>query len=155
MTEPIDILVSWHEPSRTWVATTTSPPTQAKAGSPKTAVNRVYRALASVAGRRAAERATPKIIVPNDVQVAWDKYRRAAQIAAEKRREMLRAQLELGKLLLDTYGLNRSQAAAVIGLNSSYFGKVIDGKKPRDSEVVELDSPESALADHVSKKSKR
>lgn len=144
-----EILVSWHEASKTWVAITSAPPTQAKAASPKTAVNRVYRALSAIVGRRAAERAIPKVAVPHDVQVAWDKYRRAAEAAADKRRDMLRLQMELGQLLLDKYGLNRSQAAAVIGFTSSYFGKVLDGKFTRHPEEVELMDPAEALAEHV------
>lgn len=144
-----EILVSWHEASRTWVAITATPPTQAKAASPRTAVNRVYRTLFTVMGRRAAERATPKVSVPHDVQVAWDKYRRAVTAASDKRRDMLRLQIELGQLLLEKYGLNRSQTAAVIGLTSSYFGKLLDGKKNRNPEEVELMEPAEALAEHV------
>lgn len=151
MTEEIDIIVSWHEPTKSWVAATVSPPTRAKASSPKIAVNRVYRALETIVGRRGSLRAIPKVVVPHDLHAAWKRYRDTSMEAAEKRETMRRSQLELGRLLMEKYGLNRSHAAAIIGLAKSHFGRLLAGKFVRDSEIVELSDPAEALSNHVAK----
>lgn len=60
-------------------------------------------------------------------------------------------QLELGRMLISKYRLNRSQAAAMVGINDSYLGRLMDGKTSRESDILEPPAPDEALARHIQK----
>lgn len=141
------ITLSWHDGKRTWSAVSQPLAAKATARSPKTAVNRLKKSI----GLRARGAARFEVVteLPAGALPVVDKYRTTMVEAAEKRRQALHAQLELAQLLIKRYGLNRSQAAAAVGLTTSYMGKILDGKVVRGEASLEPPNPAETISDFV------
>ncbi len=140
------IILSWHEGKRTWVAVSQSHDGKATARSPKTAVNRLKKTLAVF--DRAPAQFEVVTELPSGALGAVAKYLNTMSEAAEKRRHALTMQVELAQLFITRYGLNRSQAAAAVGLTTSYLGKLLDGKVVR-GDALETRHPAVTISDFV------
>lgn len=142
--------LSWHDGLRKWVAASQSPEAKAMAASPKTAVNRLKRAL-SLRGLGSVQFEVV-VQLPSGAVSAIDRYFAVMADAAEKQRKALEAQIELAELFIDRYGLNRTQAAAAVGLSHSHLGKLLDGKVSRTVALPPSVNPAETIADFVNTK---
>ena len=140
------IVLAWLEGQQKWVATSQSPRGKALAKSPKTAVNRLKRSLAL---RQGDARFEVVVQLPGGAQTAIDSYFAAMAAADETRKTALSMQLELAELFLERYCLNRSQAAAAVGLSHSYLGKILDGKVLRSVTPSQTVDPAESIAEFV------
>lgn len=140
------IVVSWLDSQRKWAATSHDPKGKALADSPTIAVNRLKRSLLQREGP--AEFAVT-LELPSGARSAANRYLGAMNEAAEKQAVALSLQVELAELFIDRYGLNRTQAAAAVGLSHSYLCKILDGKVLRNVSPQSTTDPAVSIAEFV------
>jgi len=143
MKPKIDVNVSWHEPTGSWVAVSADPPARASGNSPRIAVRRLRATLGARTKIRVA------IALPAKASAAVERYQAAAADLAERQQRVLDMQIELAQMLIESCGLNRSQSAVVVGMSHSYLARLLDGKRERDASSIAPVDPLTALAEFV------
>jgi len=116
------------------------------AESPTIAVNRLKR---SIAQRDDHARFEVTVELPSVARTAIDRYFAAMADSAEKQQRALSMQVELAELLIERFGLNRTQAAVAVGLSQSHLGKILDGKVLRTVALPKTADPAESIAQFV------
>ena len=116
------------------------------AESPTIAVNRLKRSIAQRDDHACFE---VTVELPSVARTAIDRYFTAMAESAEKQQRALSMQVELAELLIERFGLNRTQAAVAVGLSQSHLGKILDGKVLRTVALPQTTDPAESIAQFV------
>lgn len=121
----ISVVVTWNPPTQSWIAVSLDPPGRAIANGPRTAVNRLH----AIVGRK--RKLQVAVELPAEAEAAAERYRLAAEDLARRQSHVVTMQLDLARRLIDSCGMNRSEAAVAVGMSNTYLGKLLDGKAAR------------------------